>query len=74
MIAYKLDAEQSPVAIDMEIKEGPIPSGNVKGIIKIESGHVVFCYHPMGGDRPKDFETNEDNGCFMFKLKLKEED
>ncbi len=74
VIAYKLDAEESPVAIDLEIKEGPIPSGKVKGIIKMEAGHVVFCYQPMGGDRPKDFETSEDNGCYMFKLKLKEED
>src|SRR5262245_58440647 len=66
VMAYKLDTKASPVTIDMEIKEGPVPEGKAKGIITIEGDQVKLCYHPTGGDRPKKFESTKDNGAFYF--------
>jgi uncharacterized protein (TIGR03067 family) len=69
VMAYKLDTKANPVAIDMEIKEGPVSEGKAKGIITIEGDQLKLCYHPTGGDRPKKFESTKDNGAFYFVLK-----
>ena len=73
-MSYTLDTEKSPVEIDMKITSGPAPEGTPAiGIMKMDSdGHLHLCYDGMGGDRPKKFESTEEDGCFFFKLKKKE--
>jgi uncharacterized protein (TIGR03067 family) len=72
VMAYKLDKKANPVTIDMEIKDGPVQEGKAKGILMMEGDRLKICYHPMGGDRPKKFESTKDNGAFFFVLKKKE--
>ena len=69
VMSYQLDLSQTPTAIDMKIEEGPQVGGEAKGIVKKEGDHLWLCYHPFGGERPAAFESTEDNGCFLFKLK-----
>jgi uncharacterized protein (TIGR03067 family) len=73
-MSYTLDAEKSPAEIDMKITGGPAPAGTpAVGIMKIDSdGHLLLCYDGMGGARPDKFESTEENGSFLFKLKKKE--
>lgn len=69
VMSYKLDLDAMPVKVDFKIESGPVPDGTAKGIIKLEKGEMSLCYEPMGGQRPKKFESTEENGCFMFKMK-----
>lgn len=66
-MSYTVDAEQSPAAVDMQIKEGP-GEGNALGIVKMEDGVFVLCYDPTGENRPESFESTEENGFFLFKM------
>lgn len=72
-MSYSLDTDKSPVEIDMAITSGPAPEGAPAiGIIKFDAkGHLHLCYDGMGGARPDEFESTEDNGRFSFKLKKK---
>ena len=70
VMSYSIKADTSPVQIDMKIESGPAPEGSAAvGILKMSDGKFVLCYNPMGGDRPKTFESTEDNGCFLFVMK-----
>ncbi len=74
VMSYKLNTESKPVKIDLKIESGPAPEGEALGIIKMSDDKFVFCYDPFGQSRPEKFETSEDNGFFMFKLKRKKEE
>lgn len=66
---YTLDTKASPVAVDLEITEGPIGQGSKsKGIVSVEGDEFKLCYIPMGDERPKKFEGKEAN---LFVLKRK---
>jgi uncharacterized protein (TIGR03067 family) len=70
LMAYKLDTKASPVAIDLEIKDGPVKEGKAQGIIAVEGDTLKFCYVAApGGKRPTKFESTKDNGAFYFVLK-----
>jgi uncharacterized protein (TIGR03067 family) len=70
VMSYSIKADTSPVQIDMKIESGPAPEGSAAvGILKMSDGKFVLCYNAMGGDRPKTFESTEDNGCFLFVMK-----
>ena len=73
VFTYKLDEKATPATIDMEIVEpDSFKGGKAKGILKMADGKVTLCYHPMGGDRPKDFTSTKENGTFLFGMKKKE--
>ncbi len=70
---YKIDASKTPVAIDLEILDGPIGKGaKSKGIVALDGDTLKIAYHPMEGDRPKDFECKSGSGCFGFTVKKTE--
>jgi len=72
VFTYKADAAKDPAEIDMEIVEPDAFKGTkAKGIIKLDGDKVTLCYHPMGGDRPKKFESTKDNGNYMFMMEKK---
>lgn len=68
VMAYTVDAKQTPITIDLTIESGPAPEGKAVGIIKIEQGKMTLCYDPTGVKRPTDFKSTADNGCFTFVL------
>ena len=70
---YTVDASKSPAAIDLEITDGPVGKGSkAKGIVSMEGGTVKLAYHPMDGDRPKDFDAKKGTGQHSFTLKKME--
>jgi uncharacterized protein (TIGR03067 family) len=69
VMAYKIDASKSPATIDLEIKEGPVPEGKAKGIIKLDGDKLSVCYAPAGSERPKSFVSTEKDRNFLFTLK-----
>ena len=69
VMSYEINADTSPVEIDMTIESGPGPAGSVAlGILKFEDGKFILCYNAAGGDRPKKFESSESNGNFLFAM------
>ena len=72
VMAYKVDTSKKPNTIDFEIESGPVPEGKAIGIIKMDKGGMTICYDPTGQKRPEKFETDEENGFFLFKLERKE--
>ncbi len=74
VFAYKLDEKAAPATIDMTILEPEsFKDGKAKGILKMADGKVSLCYHPMGGDRPKEFKSTKEDGNFLFVMKKKDE-
>jgi uncharacterized protein (TIGR03067 family) len=75
---YKIDASKSPVAVDLEILDGPVGKGaKSKGIITLDGDTLKLAYNPMDGDRPKDFDGKGGNFSFTVKkaeAKKKEKD
>ncbi len=70
VMSYTIDNSKSPATIDMEILSGPAPEGSPAiGIVKMEGEHFVLCYDSTGAKRPEKFESSEEDGFFMFKLK-----
>jgi uncharacterized protein (TIGR03067 family) len=70
VMGYKLTTSAKPVAIDMEIKEGPIPEGKAIGIISVKGDEMKLCYVPdASGTRPSKFESTQENGAFLWTLK-----
>lgn len=63
------DAKANPVAVDMEITDGPIGKGEKnKGIVELKGDEFKICYPGMGGDRPAKFD-GEKNHLFVLKKK-----
>ena len=74
VFAYTMDAKAIPATIDMTILEPEsFKDGKAKGLIKLADGKVTLCYHPMGGDRPKEFKSTKDDGNFLIVMKKKDE-
>jgi uncharacterized protein (TIGR03067 family) len=66
LIKYKLDTTQSPVAIDLDIKD----KGTALGIIRLEGNELTLCF---GETRPNKFESTKSNGATKYVLKKKKE-
>ena len=74
VFGFKLDEKATPAAIDFTILEpDSFKDGKAKGIIKLADGKVTLCYHPMGGDRPKEFKSTKEDGNFLFVMKKKDD-
>lgn len=71
LIAYSIDETKKPATIDLTIKDGPVKEGKSVGILKIEGDTLTLCYCFEGSERPKKFESTEDNGAHLFVLKRK---
>ncbi len=72
VMAYKIDAKNSPTQLDMEIKDGPVKEGKALGIISLEGDELKICYVPLmdkDAKRPTKFESTKDDGAFVFVLK-----
>lgn len=71
--SYKLDPKAAPAAVDLEIlaPEG-FKGAKAKGIVAVEKDVLKIAYHPMEGDRPKDFAAKKGSGEFSFELKKAE--
>lgn len=73
VFGYKLDPKTTPANIDMNIIEPEaFKDGKAKGIVKLADNKVSLCYHPMGGDRPKEFKSTKENGNYLFVLAKKD--
>jgi uncharacterized protein (TIGR03067 family) len=67
---YTLDTKKTPVAIKVEITEGPVGVGSTaEGVIELKGDEFKLCYAPMGGEAPKTFEAKEGSGMHLFALK-----
>ena len=68
VMTYKLDPKATPVAIDMEIVEGPDGSKGSKaqGIIEVKGDTLKLAYSIEKDKRPKDFDGKDG---FLFELK-----
>ena len=68
VMKYKLDATATPVAIDMEILEGPDGTKGAKalGIVELKDGTLKLAYSVEKDKRPKDFEGKTG---YYFELK-----
>jgi uncharacterized protein (TIGR03067 family) len=69
VLKYTLDTAKNPCRISMEITEGPQGQGSkAEGIIGLKKDQLILCYHPMGGEAPKDFAAKEGSGHHLFIL------
>ncbi len=68
VMGYKIDPKATPVAVDMEILEGPDGSKGTKalGIIEMKGDTLKLAYSLEKDKRPKDFEGKTG---FLFELK-----
>ena len=76
VMKYTLDAKASPVAIDVEITEGPVPDvkgSKAKGIVEVKGDEFKICYEAMGGDRPTKFDGEKFHFFTLKKEKGKDE-
>jgi uncharacterized protein (TIGR03067 family) len=72
VFGYKLDPKATPPAIDLDLLEPEALKSSAKGIVKLADGKVSLCYHPMGGDRPKEFKSTKEDGNYLFVMKKKD--
>lgn len=66
---YTLDTKATPVAIDMEITDGPgadTKGAKAKGIVEATGDEFKIAYDPHGGDRPTKFDGEK---FYFFTLK-----
>lgn len=68
VMSYEIDKAKKPWAIDMDIESGPAPSGHAVGIIEVKGDTMKLCYAPAGQNRPEKFESDDDNGFFLFVM------
>lgn len=72
VMSYKVvDASKGVIKIDFKIESGPTAEGTALGIMKFDGNKATLCCDPMGQNRPEQFKTSEENGCFMFVLEKK---
>jgi len=72
LMKYTLNMKVMPVAIDMEITDGPVTEGKALGIVEVDGDALKIAYAPVMDDktmRPKKFESTKENGAFYFELK-----
>ena len=74
VMAYKMDLDAKPMTVDFTIESDAFKGSKAQGIMKMDDdGMLSLCYEPTGEKRPKKFESTEENGCFVFKMKKAEE-
>jgi uncharacterized protein (TIGR03067 family) len=73
VMKYTLDTKKSPVAVSMEITDGPFGKGEkAQGIIALKGEELKFCYQPMKDKKaPTEFASKEGSGLHYFVLKKK---
>lgn len=66
-----VDAEQKPASIDLTPKDGPEAGKPMLGIVVIEKDAVKLCWSDskVRTDRPKEFKSTKENGCFYIEMK-----
>jgi len=70
VMKYELDTKKTPVTIKLEMTESPFGAGaKAEGIIEMKGDELKLCYHPMGGEAPKTFESKAGSQHFLFVLK-----
>jgi uncharacterized protein (TIGR03067 family) len=71
IIAYTINAKETPAQIDMEIKDGPVKDIKAEGVIGWEGDELKLAYVVAGEGkkRPDKLESTKDNGAFFFVLK-----
>ncbi len=72
VMKYSVNSKVSPIELDLEITDGPDKDAKgtkSKGIISLDGDTVKIAYHPMGGDRPKNFDAKKDSGEYTFTAK-----
>lgn len=69
VMAYKLNAKASPVAITLTGKEGPSKDFVSEGIIQVTGDEIKLCYAMPKEERPKKFESPKDSKILYFTLK-----
>lgn len=61
----KLDAAQSPKAMDIKGTEGPNKGKNIPAIYELKGETLRVCYNLGGDKRPAEFKTKEDTQLFL---------
>jgi uncharacterized protein (TIGR03067 family) len=70
VMKYKLDTKAKPIAVAMEIAEGPVGVGaKSAGIIELNGDDLKICYAIDDGAAPKTFESKEGSKYHLFVLK-----
>ncbi len=76
VMTYKIDAKASPTAIDITIKESPVPDAKdtkAEGILVLEGDELKLCYVDASAKdrakRPAKFESTKENKAFYFVFK-----
>lgn len=71
--SYKVDEDKTPATIEMTITEPKeLKDKKATGILKMEAGKLVLCYHPKGENTPKVFKSTKENEYHLFELKKDE--
>jgi len=72
---YTIDAKVTPVAIDLEITEGPIGKGEKrKGILELKDDTLKLSYPPEEGDRPAKFDDGKSHSFTLKKEKAEKKE
>ncbi len=71
--SYKVDPDKTPATIEMTTLEPKeLKDKKATGIVKMEEGKLVLCYHPTDETTPKVFKSTKENGFNLFELKKDE--
>jgi|SRR5262245_11614821 len=68
VMAYKVNADKSPVQIDMEGKEGPAAGLKTEGIIALDGDKLTLAYALPEGKRPEKFESAKDSKTMLIVM------
>jgi uncharacterized protein (TIGR03067 family) len=72
---YTIDAKVTPVAVDLEITEGPIGKGEKrKGILELKGDDLKLAYPPEEGDRPAKFDDGKSHSFTLKKDKAEKKE
>jgi uncharacterized protein (TIGR03067 family) len=68
----KVTADAKPPTIDFLPADGEYKGKTLPGIFKLDKGELTIAYTEKGGDRPKEFKS--ENDTVLLKLKKVEKD
>lgn len=71
VMTYKLDADKTPITIDMEGTEGAAKGFKAEGIIELSKDELKLAYAFPGEKRPAKFESGKDSKVLLFVMKKK---
>lgn len=69
VMTYSIKSNSKSDTIDLSIESGPAPEGKAVGLVRVRGNIMTLIYEPTGENRPSEFKSTADNGCFMFTLK-----